>query len=86
MQSTNGQDRQTRVIPLCNSYALSKYSVCTDAQADLNLSILHLFPLLMAGPRSAIGRALDSEVRGPWVDTRSGNILSFLLPLFQEGQ
>ena len=33
-----------------------------------------------AGPRSAIGRAPD------WFDTRSGNILSFLLPLFQEGQ
>ena len=26
------------------------------------------------------------EVRGPGFDTRSGNILSFLLPLFQEGQ
>ena len=24
--------------------------------------------------------------RGPGFDTRSGNILSFLLPLFQEGQ
>ena len=35
-----------------------------------------------AGPRSAIGRAPDSEVRGPGFDTRSGNILSFLLPLF----
>ena len=39
-----------------------------------------------AGPRSAIGRAPDSLVRGPGFDTRSGNILSFLLPLFQEGQ
>ena len=39
-----------------------------------------------AGPRSAIGRAPDSSVRGPGFDTRSGNILSFLLPLFQEGQ
>ena len=38
------------------------------------------------GPRSAIGRAPDSLVRGPGFDTRSGNILSFLLPLFQEGQ
>ena len=42
--------------------------------------------LLPAGPRSAIGRAPDSQVRGPGFDTRSGNILSFLLPLFQEGQ
>ena len=39
-----------------------------------------------AGLRSAIGRAPDSEVRGPGFDTRSGNILPFLLPLFQEGQ
>ena len=39
-----------------------------------------------AGPRSAIGRATDSKVRGPGFDTRSGHILSFLLPLFQEGQ
>ena len=42
--------------------------------------------LIYAGPRSAIGRAPDSQVRGPGFDTRSGNILSFLLPLFQEGQ
>ena len=35
-----------------------------------------------AGPRSAIGREPDSKVRGPGFDTRSGNILSFLLPLF----
>ena len=27
-----------------------------------------------------------SRVRGPGFDTRSGNILSFLLPLFQERQ
>ena len=40
----------------------------------------------IAGPRSAIGRAPDSLVRGPGFNTRSGNILSFLLPLFQEGQ
>ena len=39
-----------------------------------------------AGPRSAIGRAPDWYVRGPGFNTRSGNILSFLLPLFQEGQ
>ena len=35
----------------------------------------------MAGPRSTIGRASDSQVRGPGFDTQSGNILSFLLPL-----
>ena len=41
---------------------------------------------LEAGPRSAVGRAPDSLVRGLGCDTRSGNILSFLLPLIQEGQ
>ena len=53
--------------------------------AELFLLRVYLF-LLGAGPRSAIGRAPDSLVRGPGFDTRSGNILSFLLPLFQEGQ
>ena len=40
----------------------------------------------VAGPRSAVGRTPDSEVRGPGFDTRSGHILSFLLPLVREGQ
>ena len=39
-----------------------------------------------AGPRSAVGRAPDSQVRGPGFDIRSGHIFSFLLPLIQEGQ
>ena len=39
-----------------------------------------------AGPRSAVGRAPDSQARGHGLDTRSGHILSFLLPLLQEGQ
>ena len=33
-----------------------------------------------------VGRAPDSKVRGPGFHTRSGHILSFLLPLIQEGQ
>ena len=53
---------------------------------DLHCLQIQLFSSLVAGPRSAIGRAADSSVRGPGFDTRSGNILSFLLPLFQEGQ
>ena len=36
-------------------------------------------------PRSAIGRAPHSYVRGPGFDTWSGHILSFLLPLFKKG-
>ena len=39
-----------------------------------------------AWPRSAVGRAPDSLVRGPEFNTRSGHILSFLLPLIQEGR
>ena len=39
-----------------------------------------------AGPRSAIGRAPDSQVRGPGFDSWSSNIRSFLFPLSQEGQ
>ena len=49
-------------------------------------AILSFSLLPFAGPRSAVGRASDSYVRGPGFDTRSGHILSFLLPLIQEGQ
>ena len=44
------------------------------------------FHMKFAGPRNAVGRAPDSQVKRPWFDTRSGHILSFLLPLIQEGQ
>ena len=40
----------------------------------------------IAGRRSAVGSASDSRARGPGFDTRSGHILSFFLPLIQEGQ
>ena len=40
----------------------------------------------MTGSRSAVGMASDSRARVPGFDTRSGHILSFLLPLTQEGQ
>ena len=36
--------------------------------------------------KDTVGKAPDSLVRGPGLDTRSGHILSFLLPLIQEGQ
>ena len=48
--------------------------------------MVRIFLFFIAGPRSAIGRATDSQVWGPGFDTQSGNILLFLLPLFQEGQ
>ena len=37
-------------------------------------------------PGSAIGGESDSRARGPGFDTLSGHILSFHLPLIQEGQ
>ena len=36
-------------------------------------------------PTRCLGKDLELNW-GPGFDTRSGNILSFLLPLFQEGQ
>ena len=48
--------------------------------------MMAFFNVMGAGPRSAIGRVPDSQVRGPGFDTQSGHILSVLLPLFQEGQ
>ena len=39
-----------------------------------------------AGSRSSVSSASDSRARGPRFDTRSGHILSFPLPLIQEGQ
>ena len=47
---------------------------------------IHLHLMFFAGPRSAVGRAPDSLVRCPGFDTRSGHILSFLLPMIQDGQ
>ena len=41
---------------------------------------------LHAGLRSAVGSASHLRARGFGFDTRSGHLLSFLLPLIQEGQ
>ena len=41
---------------------------------------------MKAEPRGAVGRVPDSKVRGPGFVTPFGHILSFLLPLIQEGQ
>ena len=42
--------------------------------------------IMGAGPRSVVGSASGSRARGPGLDTRSGHLLLFLLPLIQEGQ
>ena len=47
--------------------------------------MLRCYVLLRPG-RIAQSVASDSKARGPGFDTRSGHILSFLLPLIQEGQ
>ena len=39
-----------------------------------------------AGPFSTVDSRSDSRTRGPRFNTRSGHILSFLLPLIQEEQ
>ena len=49
------------------------------------LGLTYLISPNHAGPRSAVDRAPDSQVRGPGFP-RSGHLLSFLLPLIQEGQ
>ena len=54
-----------------------------DNHPSLRWGIMFFKP---AGPCSAVGRALDWQGRGPGLDTRSGHILSFLLPLIEEGQ
>ena len=41
---------------------------------------------VIAGSRSTVGSASDSRARWPGFDTQSSHILSFLLPLIQEGQ
>ena len=52
---------------------------------NIMLERLFIIVIKATGPRSAVGRAPDSLVRGPGFDARSGHILSFLLPLIQEG-
>ena len=62
------------------------YSSLVYLKLHLMLHFLHnvLYYLHLARPRSTVGRAPLSQ--RSWFDTRSGHILSFLLPLIQEGQ
>ena len=51
------------------------------------VDIILAWLLCHAGPNSAAGSASDSRARGPrFVNTWSGHILSFLLPLVHKGQ
>ena len=53
--------------------------VCSVAQAELSIFCTH----------KSFGSLIDasgSRARGPGFDSRSGNLLSFILPLIQDGQ
>ena len=58
----------------------SNWGFCS---ADTVTEIKITLPIILDGPWK---QSPASSLRGPGFDTRSGNILSFLLPLFQEGQ
>ena len=45
-----------------------------------------LLPSCMTGPHSTVGSTSDSRARGPRFDAWSSLMLSFLLPLIQDGQ
>ena len=78
----------TNVVFLCT---LIHVLLFINKLKGIHIYIVALFFSFMhhwqkAGTRSAIGSASDSSARGPGFDTRSGDILSFLLLLIQEGQ
>ena len=45
-----------------------------------------VLPIRQAGQHGTVGSTSDSGARGPVFYNRSGHILTFLLPLIQEGQ
>ena len=60
-------------------------SAVPKIQWDSNPTALTAIRLWPGRVAQSVGH-LTRKVRGPGFDTRSGNILSFLLPLFPEGQ
>ena len=64
-----------------SAYAILFMCVCIFAPL-----VIYVYTRSSARPHSAIGRAPDSQGRGPGFNTQSGHILSFLLALIQEGQ
>ena len=70
-------------------------TLCNNNEHHLNVSLLvqlyspyhhPLFTFKVQGRVVQSVGHLTLKVRGPRFDTQSGNILAFLLPLFQEGQ
>ena len=82
--------------PRINGYDFFKVEFPTRdmtvyAPLSLSLSLTHTHtptptPTHTAGPRKAVRSASDSRGRGPGLDTQSSHVLSFLLPLIQDGQ
>ena len=77
------QDKKLLVSIPATAFLISLFLLMFFAESACHLH--HLF-LLVAGPSGTAGSASDSLARGPRFGTRSGHILSFLLPLIQEGQ
>ena len=77
MSDSNENTQHTRVNQIASTFYLSVYTLGFFGNASTRC---------IAGPRSAVGRTTDSLIRGPGFNTQSGHILSFLLPLIQEGQ
>ena len=77
---TENKNYQVSIFVKYSRLSLSRSS--RDPLKHFEISALR--HIRFAGPRSAIGRAPDSYVRGPGFDTQSGNIFSSLLLLFQE--
>ena len=57
-----------------------------DTPSHYALPLCNLIKFTSAKPHSTVGSMSDSRARDPRFDTRSGHILSFLLPLIQGGQ
>ena len=79
------------IYALCNFvHELSAKNIWKIVRNSFKLAIRDMYNVLRvfvcAVPRSAVGRAPDSYVRGTGFDTMFGHILSFLLPLIQAGQ
>ena len=58
------------------------YAHCANVPFRLEICLVET----CTGPCGAVGSASNSRAGGPGFDTRSNHILSFFLPLNQEGQ
>ena len=63
------------------------YKICFCGEIRLIITIILVTPSYLE-QQGRVAQSVGHRTRksGPGLDTRSGNILLFLLPLFQEGQ